>query len=162
MSKSKKKAAKGGSALPKRIAGVKVPKAVRRGRFADLLASRQGQALIAEAILGAGAIAAGLKAKDDPKVRRVAKNAKDSVVHAGDETAAGVGTASATLAYALAEGARAFAEALRHGGSAEPRSFTADAEAEAWTPDYGAPEAETSSGKASRKKQPTAQDVSPL
>jgi len=160
MSKTKKKSAKGASALPKRIAGVKVPKAVRRGRFADLLASRQGQALIAEAILGAGAIAAGLKAKDDPKVRRVAKDAKDSVVHAGDEAASGVGMASTTLAYALAEGARAFAEALRRGGPAEPRSFTADAEAEAWTPDYGAPEADQ--GKASRKKQPTAQDVSPL
>lgn len=161
MSKSKKKA-KGGSALPKRIAGVKVPKAVRRGRFAELLASRQGQAVIAEAILGAGAIAAGLKAKDDPQVRKVAKDAKDSLVHAGGDAAAGAGTASATLAYAIAEGARAFAQALRHGGPAEPRSFTADAEAEAWTPDYGAPEPAADDGKAARKKQPTAQDVSPL
>lgn len=161
MAKSKKKA-KGAAALPKRIAGVKVPKAVRRGRFADLLASRQGQALIAEAILGAGAIAAGMKAKDDPKVRRVAKDAKDSLVNAGDDAATGVSTASATLAHALAEGARAFAEALRRGAAAEPRSFSADAEAETWTPDYGAPEVSAEQGKASRKKQPTAQDVSPL
>lgn len=161
MAKSKKKA-KSAAALPKRIAGVKVPKAVRRGRFADLLASRQGQALIAEAILGAGAVAAGLKAKDDPKVRRVAKDAKDSLVNAGDDAVTGVGAAGATLAYALAEGARAFAEALRRGGAAEPRSFSADAEAEAWTPDYGAPEPATDQAKASRKKQPTAQDVSPL
>ncbi|WP_309089599.1 hypothetical protein [Phenylobacterium sp.] len=160
MSKSKKKAKGGG--LPKRIAGVKVPKAVRRGRFADLLASRQGQALIAEAILGAGAVAAGLKAKDDPKVRQVTKDAKDSVAHAGGDAATGVGVAGATLAYALAEGARAFAEALRRGGPTEPRSFTADAEAEAWTPDYGAPESAGDQGKGGRKKQPTAQDVPPL
>lgn len=158
MSKSKKKA-KG--ALPKRVAGVKVPKAVRKGRFAELLASRQGQHLIAEAILGAGAIAAGLKAKDDPKVRRVAKDAKDSVVQAGEDTAGAVGGASATLAYALAEAARAFAEALRSGGPVERRSFSADAEAEAWTPDYGAPESAPES-KAPRKKQSTAQDAQTL
>lgn len=161
MSKSKKKA-KGLSALPKRIAGVKVPKAVRRGRFADLLASRQGQAMIAEAILGAGAIAAGLKAKDDPKVRKAAKDAKDSLARAGEDAAAGAGTASATLAFALAEGARAFAHALRHGGPAEPRSFAADAEAEAWTPDYGAPEPAADEGKASRRKQSQAPDAPAL
>jgi hypothetical protein len=161
MSKSKKKA-KGGSALPKRIAGVKVPKAVRQGRFADLLASRQGQAMIAEAILGAGAIAAGLKAKDDPKVRKAAGNAKDSLTHAGEDAVTGAGTASATLAYAIAEGARAFAQALRHGGPVEPRSFTADADAEAWTPDYGAPEPEAEAGKASRKKQSQAPDAPTL
>lgn len=160
MSKSKKKSAKGGSALPKRIAGVKVPKAVRKGRFAELLASRQGQHLIAEAILGAGALAAGMKAKDDPKVRRVAKDAKESVVQAGGDTAGAVGGASATLAFALAEAARAFAEALRNGGPAEPRSFSADAEAEAWTPDYGAPEPAPEAK--SRKKQATAPDAQPL
>ena len=159
MSKSKKKA-KGASALPKRIAGVKVPKAVRRGRFAELLASRQGQAVIAEAILGAGAIAAGLKAKNDPKVRKVAKDAGTSLAHAGEDAATGAGTASATLAYAIAEGARAFAHALRHGGPAEPRSFAA--EAEAWTPDYGAPEPDAEAGKASRKKQSMAPDAPTL
>ncbi|MGA0607045.1 hypothetical protein ACO2Q0_13710 [Phenylobacterium sp. VNQ135] len=161
MSKSKKKSAKGGGALPKRIAGVKVPKAVRKGRFAELLASRQGQHLIAEAILGAGALAAGMKAKDDPKVRRMAGNAKDSVVQAGGDTAGALGGASTTLAFALAEAARAFAEALRSGGPSEPRSFRPDdAEAEAWTPDYGAPE-HAAEGKP-RKKQPTAPNAQPL
>ncbi|THD75131.1 MAG: hypothetical protein E7812_17835 [Phenylobacterium sp.] len=38
------------SFLPKKIAGVKVPKSVRRGRFGELLASPTGQALIAEAV----------------------------------------------------------------------------------------------------------------
>ena len=38
------------SFLPKKIAGVKVPKSVRKGRFGELLASPTGQALIAEAV----------------------------------------------------------------------------------------------------------------
>lgn len=159
MSKAKKKKA----GLPKRIAGVRVPKAVRKGRIADLLASRQGQALIAEAILGAGALAAGMKAKDDPKVRKLAKDAKGSVAHAGDDAAGAFGGGASTLAYALSEAARAFAEALRNGGPAERRSFApdAEAEAEAWTPDYGAPEGVTE-GKAPRKKQPSAPNAQPL
>ena len=161
MAKSRKKSAKGGDALPKRIAGVKVPKAVRKGRFAELLASRQGQHLIAEAILGAGAIAAGVKAKNDPKLRSVAKDAKDSLVQAGGDTAGAVSGAGATLAYALSEAARAFAEALRKGGPGEARSFSADEEAQTWTPDYGAPEPQAEATGA-RKKQPKAPDAQPL
>jgi hypothetical protein len=38
--------------IPKRIAGVKVPKKVRKGPFGELLASRTGQAVIAQAIFG--------------------------------------------------------------------------------------------------------------
>jgi hypothetical protein len=37
------------SFLPKRIAGVKVPKKARKGRFGELLVSPSGQAAIAEA-----------------------------------------------------------------------------------------------------------------
>ena len=51
MAKSKKKSK---SVIPKRIAGVKVPKKARKGRFGELLASRTGQAMIARAILVAG------------------------------------------------------------------------------------------------------------
>ena len=42
--------------LPKRIAGVKAPKWLRKGPLADLLTSRTGQALLAEAIMAAGAV----------------------------------------------------------------------------------------------------------
>ena len=38
------------SFLPKKIAGVKVPKKARKGRFGELLASPSGQAAIAEAV----------------------------------------------------------------------------------------------------------------
>src|SRR5688500_757547 len=98
MAKSKKKAK---SFLPKKIGGVKVPKSVRRGRFGELLASRTGQALIAEAVLGAGAIAAGLKAKDNPKVRElahdakeIAHDAKEKLTHTGDDARHEMGFAS--------------------------------------------------------------------
>jgi hypothetical protein len=155
----KRKRSKG--IIPKRIAGVKVPKAVRKGRFGELLASKTGQALIAHAILGAGAVAAGLKAKDSPKVRDAAHDAKHTVGDAAANAGGAAGDVSATLAFALGEAARSFADALRHRGG-EPRSFApedqADAAALAWTP-YGAPESEVPSE--TRKKQPRAHEAHP-
>jgi hypothetical protein len=41
--------------LPKRIAGVKVPKSVRKGPLGELIASPAGPALIAEAVMAARA-----------------------------------------------------------------------------------------------------------
>ncbi len=137
MSKNKKKS-KG--AIPKKIAGVKVPKRARKGRFAALLASREGQAMIAKAIVGAGALAAGVKAKNSPKVRKGLHDAKTTVAHGAEAATGKTATATVALAFALGEAARSFADALRHGegnsGRDAPRS---DAEP-AWTPDYGAPE----------------------
>ena len=136
MAKSRKKS-KG--LIPKRIAGVKVPKKVRKGRFGELLASKTGQAVIAQAILGAGAVAAGLKAKDNPKVRAAAKDAKHKIADTAEGATEDAGSAGSAFAYALGEAARSFAEALRRG---EPARTTAAAEEEAnrWTADYGAPE----------------------
>ncbi len=156
MAKAKTKKKK--NLLPKRIAGVKVPKTARRGRFGELLASRQGQTLLAEALLGAGAIAAGMKAKDNPKVRRAAHDMKHQLSDAGHRASEDATVATSTLAYALGEAARTFADALRHG---ETRAFVSrndDADT-AWTPDYGAPE---STAQASpRRKQPQAQEAGP-
>lgn len=159
MAKDKKKSK---NQLPKKIAGVKVPKAVRRGRFAELLTSRTGQALIAEALLGAGALAAGAKAADNPRVRRAAHDAKEKVTHAGGDAGHDVSAAGATLAYAFGEAARAFAEALRHGGPAEPRSFAAENDEPAWTPDDGGSQGPRVAGRESRKKQQTAYEAGPL
>ena len=133
MSKKKAKTSKG--AIPKRIAGVKVPKAVRKGRFGELLASRTGQAVIAQAILGAGAVAAGMRAKDNPKVQSAARKAKHTITDKADAAASDAGAGA--LAYALGEAARSFADAMRRGG---PTQASAEDEASKWTPDYGAPE----------------------
>jgi len=137
MAKSKKKS-KG--LIPKKIAGVKVPKKVRRGRFGELLASKTGQAVIAQAILGAGAVAAGLKAKDSPKVRSAARDAKHKVAEKADGAAHDAGAAGSAFAYALGEAARSFAEALRQ-GEPKRREGSRDEEPAKWTPDYGAPDA---------------------
>ncbi|HEV2532897.1 hypothetical protein [Phenylobacterium sp.] len=47
--------------LPKRIAGVKVPKSVRKGPLGELIASPTGPALLAEAVM----IARAKQIKDD-------------------------------------------------------------------------------------------------
>ena len=48
-------AKKSKSFLPKKIAGVKVPKAVRKGPLGELIASPEGPALLAEAVMVARA-----------------------------------------------------------------------------------------------------------
>ena len=84
--------------LPKRIAGVKIPKAARKGPVADFINSSGGQVLLAEALV----LAAGLFG-----VRRL---------EAADGTRSDVrGTieeASARLTYACSEALKAFRVAL--------------------------------------------------
>ena len=60
--------------LPKRIAGVKVPKSVRRGPLGELIASAEGPALLAEAVM----IARAKQIKDE-----VASNRNPPAVEGG-------------------------------------------------------------------------------
>jgi hypothetical protein len=150
---------KGKGFLPKRIAGVKVPKKVRQGRFGELLASPTGQKVIAEAILAAGALAAGAKAADHPAVKATAKKAKDKVVDAKDKVldAGGgateqVGDTSGALAYAIGEAARSFADALRRGGPSNGGG--------SWTPESQSFEA--SGAQDAPEKQSPAYEAGPL
>jgi hypothetical protein len=122
--------------LPKRVAGVKVPKSVRKGRLGELLSSKTGQILIAEAIMAASAVGAAKKAKDSPAARKAVRDVIDKVHLTGDGAARDVGSAGATLAYALGEAARSFADALHRGPDRAAAPLPADA---AWAPDYGAP-----------------------
>ncbi|MBW8815948.1 MAG: hypothetical protein JF588_21230 [Caulobacterales bacterium] len=124
--------------FPKKIAGVKVPKSVRRGRFGEFLASPTGQAMIAQAVVGAGAVAAGLKAKDSPKVRKLAHDAKHKVADSAGDAADNAGEATSSLAFALGEAARSFADAIRRSDrhdSAVPGAAEADGD---WSGHYGA------------------------
>jgi len=111
MAKKKRK-----SALPKRIAGVKVPKAVRNGRFGELLASRTGQALLAQAIMAAGAVGAAKKAGDKAKDKASGAQLGEGVVADAFrrwQTHGKPGDAArATVAYALGEAARTFVRTL--------------------------------------------------
>jgi hypothetical protein len=113
------------SFLPKSIAGVKVPKKVRKGQFGELLASPTGQKLIAQALLAGGAIVAGKKAADSDKARAAVRGATDKVAAKVADTAGAAMPAldAGALSYAFSEAARAFAQALHRGDSAEARAF---------------------------------------
>jgi len=86
--------------LPKRIAGVKLPKATRKGPIVDFLNSSGGQVLLAEALIlaagvfGARRVAAQAGAPSDPGMR-------DNIAEA-----------SARLAHASREALKAFRAAL--------------------------------------------------
>jgi len=58
--------AKKTSYLPKKIAGVKVPKSVRKGPLGELIASPAGPALLAEAVM----IARAKQIKEDAASKR--------------------------------------------------------------------------------------------
>jgi hypothetical protein len=109
--------------LPKKIAGVKVPKKVRKGQFGELLASPGGQKLIAQAIVAIGAVAGAKKVKDSPKARGAIADAADKLRDAGDGAGHAGTAASGALAYALGEAARSFTDALhRHEGGEDAGS----------------------------------------
>jgi len=93
--------------LPKRIGKVKVGKSVRKGALADVLTSKAGQALIAQAVLAVGALATAKLAKNR-KAQRAVAAAKVKGAEAGHDAS----TATATLTYALGEAVRSFSEAL--------------------------------------------------
>jgi hypothetical protein len=126
MAKKKNKSSK--SLLPKRIAGVKVPRAVRKGRFGQLLASPAGQKLILEAIAAAGVIATAGRAKDSRKVRQFAHDAAGALRGVGHGAQDGASTLNTGLALAFGEAARAFTEALRRDA---PTRTTAESD---WSP----------------------------
>ena len=134
------------SILPKKIAGVKVPKAVRKGRLGELLASKKGQALVAEAVMAAGAIAGAKKLKDDPQARGAVADTGRSLKHAGREAGYDASALTATLAYALGEAARSFADALRHDPGEDHPRHVGHAQAPAFE----------------GKKKPTPQPAAPL
>ena len=85
--------------LPKRIAGVKIPKVMRKGMIADFLNSGRGQTMMAEALVAAAAMFTASKS--------------ESAREAG-KTVAETGTARAErLAHACKAAAKAFHEALQ-------------------------------------------------
>lgn len=132
MAKKGKKSGKGGgNGLPKRVAGVKVPKALRKGRFAALMASPLAQNLFVDAIEAGLVVAAKKGLKKGSPVRTFAEHPVTSArlaAYTAADRAAGLkhgvqdragdlkhGTLDATgaLGHAFAEAARAFAAALQ-------------------------------------------------
>lgn len=97
------------SVLPKRIAGVKVPKSVRNGPIGEALASPTGQAVIAEVITAAAS------AKQGDKLVDLADRLRSS----GEAKAGKASEESGAVVYAMGEAARTFVDALNRRRAAE-------------------------------------------
>ena len=106
--------------LPKRIAGVKVPKRVRKGPIGQFLCSNTGQAMIAEAIVLAGGALAAKRATEPGSATneflsssaRQLKRAGRAAAGKGFDAQQFMGIATERLAYAGLEAVRAFRDAL--------------------------------------------------
>ena len=122
MAKSKGKAKKKGSdkdALPKKVAGVKVPKAVRKSSsIGTLLSSGLGREILADALIAAAGAAAAALTRT-----RAAREAGSAVADAGSTAASATGDAVQTAAGAVAtvvtEAARSFLPPSLIGGTDE-------------------------------------------
>ena len=90
--------------LPKRIAGVKIPKKLRKrgGEIAVLL----NNPLIAD-IVAAGLLLAADRIAKKPKVKKAGKAAKHAAKETAEATGKGVDNIATVLAFAAREGARA-------------------------------------------------------
>lgn len=97
------------NAIPKRVAGMKVPKALRRGRVGRLLASPVGQALILETAARTGEHLIGREARPGSAVRKTAADSQVAISDFGE----GASESSAAFVYALRQAARAFAAAMQ-------------------------------------------------
>jgi hypothetical protein len=92
--------------LPKRIAGVKIPKELRKrgGEIAVLL----NNPLVAD-IVAAGLLLAADRIAKKPKVKKAGRDAK----HAAEDTAEAAGQSAANVASVLAFAAREGARAIK-------------------------------------------------
>jgi hypothetical protein len=107
--------------IPKRVAGIKVPKALRRGRIGEFVASPMGQAIIVESVVRAGE---ELMRRDQDEVPRDAAAPSEARLGGlGDPSDTGV-----LLAHAFREAGRAFVTALREGGAIQPDRDVAELE----------------------------------
>jgi len=104
--------------VPKRIAGVKVPKALRRG-LRDLAASQHGKTVLVEALAAVGAALAATQAKPGSPTRKVAAKQATKVEGAAKGLRAKAAATRSATAAALEDAARSFTETLRRRASTE-------------------------------------------
>jgi hypothetical protein len=97
--------------LPKTIAGVKVPKAIRTsGLLDELLNSPLGRGILAEAIVAAAGAVASVLMKKRPSANQVAR-ASETIADTGTEAASATKDLAQTAVRAVTE---AVADAARH------------------------------------------------
>ena len=113
--------------LPKRIAGMKIPKAVRKGPIGDFLNSSGGQIILAQALVAAAGVFAASRTEPDSRagdaLRHPVENARAAARAAkrqGREQAA-------RLSFALKEASLAFRTAMEQGPPPNEAEWTKDA-----------------------------------
>jgi hypothetical protein len=106
--------------VPKRVVGVKIPKAVRKGPVMDFVNSKAGRMLIAEALTAAIGVFA-YKHTDQQTLKR----GGDKLKEGADQTREAVARNTARLSLAFGEAVTAFRTALTEPGG-EPSLPAAD------------------------------------
>jgi hypothetical protein len=107
--------------VPKRIAGVKLPKNVRRG-LRDLAADQNGRAVLIEALTAAGAALAAVQAQPVSTTRKVAAKQAPKAKAAAKQPDGQAADVHAAAVAAFEDAARSFTETLRKRGLVEPPS----------------------------------------
>jgi hypothetical protein len=107
--------------LPKQLAGVKVPKSVRKGQLGKAIASPDGRAVLAELLMAAATVAGAKKAKDSGAPLDALTEVAHRLREAGSVKGGGKAMADGTVTYAIGEAARTFVKAYdrRRAGEAK-------------------------------------------
>jgi hypothetical protein len=126
--------------VPKRVVGVKIPKAVRKGPVMEFVNSKAGRMLIAEALTAAIGVFA-YKHTDKETLKR----AGDKVKNGANQTRDAVARNTARLSLAFSEAVTAFRTALSEPGSEAAQLATDD------RPDAAESADDRDSGKKKRK-----------
>lgn len=106
--------------LPKRVAGVKIPKSVRKGPIAGFLNSSGGQLILAQTLVAAAGVFAASKTDPDSKTGEFVRHPVSRLKQVGRSAAGFTADQRARLSFALQEAARAFKAAMERNPAAEP------------------------------------------
>jgi hypothetical protein len=113
--------------IPKRVAGMKIPKTVRKGPLRDFLNSSAGQLLLAEGLIVLGSAVAVRRADPDSRVGWFARHPLDSMRDVGRATSRRADWAGETISRESGKLSLAFSEAIRAFRAAMDQAEPADA-----------------------------------
>src|SRR5688500_17587238 len=94
--------------LPKRVAGIKIPKAVRKGPIVHFLNSGAGQVILAETLVAAAAMFAVTKTDEHSSVADDLRHPVDAARRLGQALTDASSDQSERLAHAFKAASRAF------------------------------------------------------
>jgi hypothetical protein len=139
--------------VPKRIAGVKIPKVIRKGPVGDFLNSSGGQLLVAEAVLLAGGALMANRTDSGSTaghaLRHPWRQIKSAAQAIEGRNFGELGEGGDRIRFALGEAIRAFRNALGESGTGETAAMDGAEEAD---PALGAEaDAERSDGSTKKK-----------